>query len=195
MQPLRCQEPPCNPCAAGNPCGPCGAAAPVELTKAEAVAVYNCLFAEMQAGYAKAGNRFASQFVNWRVYNDRPYTSGTHGGRFVNNYANSIARSTYRQYEKADKMPVGGVLAKDSFAVTPQGRAAAGPFFLMEKMKPGFHKASGDWRYTLIMPDGAVIGATKGKGHANVKFCHECHIAVAEDQDSMMFLPEEIRIN
>jgi hypothetical protein len=35
---------------ASNPCGPCGAAAaPVELTTAEAVAVYNCLKDEMKS--------------------------------------------------------------------------------------------------------------------------------------------------
>ncbi len=189
---------PCNPCAARNPCNPCNpcaAAADVALTKEEAIAVYHCLLAEMQAGYAKAGNRVAGQFVKWPIHNNRPYASATHGGWFVNNYANAIARPTYRAYEKAGKMSVGGVLAKDSFTVTPQGAAAAGPLFLMEKMKAGFHAASGDWRYALIMPDGAVVGTTNGKGHANVKFCHECHISVAEDQDSMMFLPEEFRIN
>ena len=185
---------PCNPCAAKNPCNPCGAAAAVTLTKFEAIAVYNCLFATMQAGYAKSGNRFAGQFVNWPIYNSQPYISGTHGGRLVNNYGNYIARQ-YAKFEKAGKMPAGSALAKDSFAVMPNGRAAAGPLFLMEKMRAGFLKASGDWRYTLIMPNGAVVGSTKGKGSANVKFCHECHMSVAEDQDSMLLLPEEYRIN
>ena len=90
-------------------------------------------------------------------------------------------------------MKVGRVLAKDSFTVTPKGRAGVGPFFLMEKMGRGFSKASGDWRYTLILPSGQVVGTTNGRGSNNVKFCIDCHISVAGEQDSMFFLPEEFR--
>jgi hypothetical protein len=39
------------------------------------------------------------------------------------------------------------------------------------------------------------VGTTNGKGKSSVKFCYECHNAVAEDQDTMMFLPEELRVN
>jgi len=66
---------------------------------------------------------------------------------------------------------------------------------LMEKMRQGFLKASGDWKYTLVMPNGKIIGITNGRGSTNVKFCYQCHMSVAEDQDSMMFMPEEVRRN
>ena len=46
-----------------------------------------------------------------------------------------------------------------------------------------------------IMANGQTVGATNGKGSANVKFCAECHISVAADQDSMLLLPEEFRRN
>jgi hypothetical protein len=36
---------------------------------------------------------------------------------------------------------------------------------------------------------------TNGKGSNNVKFCAEFHISVAEEQDSMLLLPEEVRRN
>ncbi len=188
---------PCNPCAAKNPCSPCNPCAAsdeVELTTAEAISAYGCLSNEMQAGYDKSGNKYAAAYSKWTIYNTRPYTSATHGGRFVNNFASAKARN-YGRYEKAGKMPPGAILAKDSFQVRPDGRTAAGPLFLMEKMHAGFSKASADWRYTLIMANGQTIGATNGKGSANVKFCAECHISVAEDQDSMLFLPEEVRRN
>ncbi len=146
----------------------------------------------MQAGYNKSGLKLASAYSTWKIYNTRPYTSGTHGGRFVNNYANAKAKA-YGRFEKSGKMPPGAVLAKDSFAVQPNGRTAAGPLFLMEKMHAGFSKASANWRYTLIMPNGQTIGATNGKGSNNVKFCAECHISVAEDQDSMLLVPEDVR--
>ncbi len=135
---------PCNPCAAKNPCNPCNpcaAAADIELTTAEAVSAYGCLSKGMQAGYNKSGDKYAAAYSTWKIYNTRPYTSATHGGRFVNNYANAKAKA-YGRYEKAGKMPSGAVLAKDSFAVRPNGRTAAGPLFLMEKMHAGFSKAS-----------------------------------------------------
>ncbi len=45
----------------------------------------------------------------------------------------------------------------------------------------------------MIMADGSVFGQTGGKGTGNVTFCHQCHVAVAEDQDHMYFLPDEFR--
>ena len=141
-----------------------------------------------------SGNKTAAAYAKWAIYNTQPYVSGTHGGRFVNNFANAKAKN-YELYEKAGKMPAGAILAKDSFQVRPNGKTAAGPLFLMEKMHGGFSKASADWRYSLIMASGQTVGVTKGKGSKNVQFCAECHISVAEDQDSMLFLPEEVRRN
>ena len=92
-------------------------------------------------------------------------------------------------------MPRGAVLAKDSFSINAKAGAGAGPFFLMEKMGAGFSKASGDWQYTLVMPNGKIVGKTNGRGSANVKFCYQCHMSVAEDQDSMLLMPEEVRRN
>ena len=187
----------CNPCAANpcNPCGPCGAAAPVELTAAESASVYDCLKGEMKTAYAKSGNLWAKWFLEWKAFSKQPYVSGTHGNRYVSNYASKKARDTYGKYEKSGKMPQGGILAKDSFTVGKDGRVSVGPLFLMEKMGGNFNKASGNWRYTLIMPNGQVVGTTGGHGDKNVKFCITCHITVAEDQDSMFFLPEELRVN
>jgi hypothetical protein len=45
------------------------------------------------------------------------------------------------------------------------------------------------------MPNGQTVGTTNGKDKSSVKFCYECHNAVAEDKDAMMFLPEELRVN
>jgi hypothetical protein len=70
--------------------------------------------------------------------------TATHGGRFVHNFASKKASGQYAKFEKVGKMVRGGVLAKDSFTVTPQGKVSVGPLFLMEKMKAGFNKASSD---------------------------------------------------
>ncbi|MDH3241466.1 MAG: cytochrome P460 family protein [Alphaproteobacteria bacterium] len=148
---------------------------------------------ELLHAYQKSGHAAATASAKWRRYNHVSYPSSTHGGRFVNNYANARA-SKYGGFENAGKMPKGAVLAKDSFSVTKAGGVSVGPLFLMEKMGAGFSKASGDWRYTMIMPDGSVFGTTNGKGSAKMKFCAECHAAVGETQDHMFFLPAEYRV-
>ena len=184
---------PCNPCAAGacNPCNPCGGAAMAEIEPDEAASAYGCLIDQLLAGYAKSGNPTAAAYTSWRRYNTVPYQSATHGGRYVNNYANGTA-SAYGDFEDVGHLPQGSIVAKDSFAVKGNGAVAAGPLFLMEKMGAGWHPESGDWRYTLVMPDGTVIGETHGKSTANVEFCAECH-ATMEDTDSLWFLPEDVR--
>ncbi len=194
-----CAAAKCNPCAAAKcgacgACNPCAAGAGAELTDAEAVKVYDCLMKEMKAAYAKSDDATAVSYQAWPRYSRHAYVSGTHGNRYVQNYANATARA-YGAYEKAGRMPAGSVLAKDSFAVTPNGKVSIGPLFIMEKMNAGFNSASGDWRYSMIMPNGAVFGATKGAGSKKVAFCAGCHISVAPDVDSMFFLPEEYRVS
>ncbi len=195
---------PCNPCAganpcAANPCNPCAAAAPVELTDEEAIAAYQCIKPSLKAGYGKSnlmsdtGLAIATNYQDWTRYSTLAYQSATHGGRFVQNYANAVAR-IYGEYENAGAMPAGAVTAKDSFAVNG-GQVVAGPLFVMEKMPAGFNADSGDWRYTLVMPDGKMIGTTNGKGSENVAFCADCHTGTRGDQtDSLFFVPLEYRV-
>ena len=47
----------------------------------------------------------------------------------------------------------------------------------------------------MVLPTGAIMGVTKGTNSKAMRFCYECHISVAEDQDSLLFLPEENRQN
>jgi len=89
---------------------------------------------------------------------------------------------------------VGSIIAKDSLAVTDDNKILPGPLFLMEKMPAGFNYVSGDWRYTMVMPDGSMFGTTNGVGSDNVKFCIACHLAV-EAQDHLYFPPKQYRRN
>ena len=129
--------------------------------------------------------------MDWGVFNTVAYKSWTHGGRFVNNFANGVAAASYGTMEEGGAMPVGSVLAKDSFAVTGKGMVVPGPLFVMEKMPGGFNADSEDWRYTLVMPNGKIIGTTDGAGSGNVAFCIDCHVYA--ERDSMLFIPEEYR--
>jgi hypothetical protein len=164
------------------------------LTNAEAAAAYDCVTGQMNSAYGKSGDATAAGYTGWRRYSKVAYQSSTHGERYVQNYANATAQA-YGAYENAGVMPAGSVLAKDSFSVNAGGNVAVGPLFLMEKMAAGFNAESGDWKYTMILPNGSVFGETNGRNSSGMQFCIECHAAVAEDQDHMMFLPEEYRTN
>ncbi len=166
----------------------------MELTDAEAGKAYDCLLEEMKAAYAKSDHEVALTYTSWRRYSKQSYVSATHGNRYVQNYGNEAAKA-YGAFEDAGTMPGGATLAKDSFSVTADGKVMVGPLFVMEKMPAAWYADSDDWRYTMVMPDGSIFGTTKGAGSAKVKFCFECHMSVAPEVDSMMFLPEEYRVS
>ncbi len=165
---------------------------PADLSHQEAREVYEELVDEMTSGYALSASRAAMSYESWTVYNNAPYRSVTHGQRFVNNYGNGIA-APYGDFESAGTMPAGSILAKDSFTVTDSGDVEPGPLFLMEKMPKGFNYVSGDWRYTMIMPDGEFFGETNGKRSERVEYCIECHLA-REKFDHLYFIPKAVRV-
>jgi Cytochrome P460 len=163
-----------------------------ELAPADAEAVYTALRQELAERYGRSGEALVSDYQLWQRYNTVPYGSMTHGRRFVNNYANAAARA-YGLYEAAGRLPVGSVLAKDSFVVLEDGKVEPGPLFVMEKMPRGFNYVTGDWRYSMISPQGELAGRTKGFRAERVEFCISCHLA-KEDQDHLFFLPRELRV-
>jgi hypothetical protein len=165
---------------------------PARLSEADALSIYDRIRDDMAAAYRLSRNPLATQFYNWRRYNSAPYLSATHGDRYINNYANAKAKSYGRK--GAGPMPAGAVLAKDSFTVTGQGDVFTGPLFLMEKMAPGFSAKTREWRYTMIMPDGSLFGATNGAGSERVEFCAICHATAGESMDHLFFVPEKYRI-
>jgi hypothetical protein len=148
----------------------------------------------MTGGYAKAGVKDVQGYSGWTNVASSPYQSATHGNRYVNNFADKYAAYRYKLYEKAGPIPVGSVIAKDSFLVKANGKLSPGPLFIMKKMPAGFSKDTGNWQYSMIMPNGKLVGTTNGKGAATMKFCAECHASVAENQDSLFFLPAEYRV-
>lgn len=160
------------------------------MSDTEAAAVYDLLLKDANP-YLSDDSGIAADYRDWDNYNTVPYVSATHGGRYVNNYANGTA-ANYGKFEGFGEMPVGSVLAKDSFLVDASGETTVGPLFLMRKMEAGFRPDFGDWEYTLIMAGGNVFGITNGKGSGNVEFCGSCHMAVP-GQDHMFFLPVEYR--
>jgi hypothetical protein len=165
---------------------------PARLSDADALSIYDRIRDDMAAAYRLSGDPVARQFHSWRRYNRAPYLSATHGDRYINNYANAVAKTYGR--EGGGPLPAGAVLAKDSFTVTRQGDVFTGPLFLMEKMPPGSSAATRDWRYTMIMPDGSLFGTTDGEGGEKVEFCATCHATAGAEADDLFFVPEEYRV-
>ena len=166
---------------------------PARLSPAEASDIYRSLAADMTEIYALSGDPAAGVYQSWTRYNTAPYLSATHGQRYANNFANAIARA-YGRFEQSGILPMGSVVAKDSVAATAAGEVFPGPLFLMEKMPAGFSPASGDWRYTMIMPDGSLFGVTGGEGAERVEYCIGCHLA-RERYDHLYYPPKEFRVS
>ncbi len=161
---------------------------PASLVPGEAQHIYEIALKALAAGYARSGNPSAGSYSSWRRYNTVPYLSSTHGNHYINNYVNEKARD----YGSGKRLAVGSVIAKDSFSVTETGGILLGPLFLMEKMPKGFSYVSGDWKYSLIQPDGTMFGETNGVGSKRVQYCISCHLAL-EAQDHLYFVPPEYR--
>lgn len=61
-----------------------------------------------------------------------------------------------------------------------------GPLYMPEKMPAGFDPDGGDWRYTLLGPDGQIVGQTGGRADVWMGHCKACHVA-AREQDFLLF--------
>jgi class 3 adenylate cyclase len=165
---------------------------PADLEAADAYTIYERIQADMAAVYRRSNNELAGRYQSWRRYNVTPYLSAQHGRRFVNNYGNSSA-AAYAKFEDAGFLPAGLVIAKDSFEVRENGDVVTGPLAIMEKMSDGFDPDGGNWRYTMILPNGNVFGTTGGAHSERVDFCGTCHKR-AQKNDFLFFLPKEFRI-
>jgi hypothetical protein len=164
---------------------------PARLAGERAEDTYGLVAGALAAGYARSGLTEAREYRSWRRFNTVPYLSATHGNHYVSHYANRKAWA-YARYEEAGTFPQGAIVAKDSFSVTETGGILLGPLFLMEKMPRGFNPVSGDWRYTMVLPDGSIAGRTRGKDAQRVDYCVACHLA-REDFDHLYFVPPELR--
>ncbi len=164
---------------------------PADLKSDDANAIYDSIIKQMAEGYAQSGIRAAKDYLKWRRDNNAPYLSGGHGNRFLNNYGNAVSKS-YLKLRRGGKMPVGTVLAKDSFTVTDDKEIFGGALFLMEKLADNAKPQTGDWRYVMIMPDGSIFGDNAVAGDESMQFCHDCHKRV-KTRDYLFLIPQKFR--
>lgn len=162
----------------------------------EAQRLYDCISDSLYESYQGSGLPEAAEYRQWNFASTAPYLSATHGNRFVNNLVNETGREAYLDFlDTGFKMPAGSMTAKESFTIDKAGKVKRGPLFFMEKVARGELPDTGDWKYTLILPNGKVMGVTGTETGKKVAFCHDCHEAVLESQDAMFYLPEEYRVS
>ena len=158
---------------------------PWDLDAAAVAALYACMEGRMAEGYAAGGDPIAAAYRGWTAAATRPALAGPHGERFLQTFANDVAAEAYLRFREGDfAMPVGSVLAKESFAVR-DGTARVGPLFVMEKVEGAAEH--GGWSYSAVQPDGTPMGISQG-------FCHDCHGGF-EARDSMGYPLEEVRVS
>ncbi len=153
------------------------------------MALYDCIKGKMIEGYTKAGDETAAAYRDWQVTASRPAVQGAHQERFLLTFANDIAAEQYLKFEaEGVSMPVGSVLAKESFrASAKKKKALVGPLFLMTKVEEGGAPETNDWVYGGLLPNGKPMKFKQA-------FCHDCHSAW-EDQDFLAYPVEEVRLS
>ncbi len=166
---------------------------PATLSGARAEGIYQAIRETMRRQYGQSSDPVTLSYQGWRRFTTAPYRSSLHGDRFVNNYANHVA-ARYGFYEKSGTMPPGSIVAKDSFVVTADGSVTTGPLFLMEKKPGGFDPKTGDWLFTMIRPNGTVVGDSWSRNTDSVAFCANCHNRAPPGQDHLFFMPREVRV-
>lgn len=174
-------------CEAGKPAA--------ELTHEDAQALYECLAEDMHAGYMEGDKRwipeeFVADYRGWTVANTAPAAPGFHAGRYLSTWVNDTGAEEYLKYleEREDDMPAGTVIAKESFDVSEDGVATAGPLFIMQKVEEGTSPDSEDWYYMMVAPNG------RPQAVEVYTACVACHTGNFGYRDSLGYPMEDVRV-
>jgi len=160
---------------------------PFEIDAAGVTALYDCIKGALVEGYSAGDNEVAAVYRDWAATATRPGVAGPHGNRFLMTFANDVAAEQYLKFEdEGVVMPVGSVLAKESFKISKKGKVRRGPLFIMTKVAAGEADEFDNWVYSAVQPKGKAMKIKQG-------FCHDCHVAY-EDQDNLGYPLEEVRL-
>lgn len=161
----------------------------IDFEQADIDRLYDCVKDDLAAGYAKEGHPVGSVYRDWQATSTGPAAPGPHGDRFLYTFANDTAFADYVSYRDDGgwSMPVGSVLAKESYTLTKEGAPRKGPLFVMTKVAGGEADEFGNWVYSAVQPNGKNMGIKQS-------FCHDCHQAFA-DQDSLGFPDTDVRFS
>ena len=159
-----------------------------DLNNEQVQSLYDCIKSELREGYASKGVDLTSDYAGWKAAATLPAAPGVHGKRFLMTFVNDTGFEEYVKYsDERGPMPVGSILAKESFNVSKKGKVKKGPLFFMTKVAAGGDAEKfGNWVYAAVTPKGKAMKVKQG-------FCHGCHEAF-EDQDAMGYPAEEVRL-
>ena len=160
-----------------------------DLSEEQIVEVYDCIRDDLRKGYAKGDNAWAKEYFNWGATATRPAAPGVHGGRFMMTFVNEVGHAEYIKFSderEDDPLPVGTIVAKESYKVNKKKAVRKGPLFFMEKVAAGTADEYGNWVYSVVQPNGKP-------GKISQKFCHDCHGAYS-DQDALGYPDEDVRL-
>ena len=165
-----------------------------DLTFEEAQKVYDCIEADLHAGYMKGDKKwipaeFVADYRNWTLANTLPANPGFHGGRFLMTRINDVGAEAYLKFaEENVVIPAGTVIAKESFAVTEKGEVQPGPLFIMQKVAAGVSPETDDWYYMMVGPDGTPQAVPV------MVACNECHMGNYGHQGDLGYPDPEVRV-
>jgi len=140
-------------------------------------------------GYKRGDNDIAAAYTSWNAASTAPEKTGDiHSGRYMMTFVNAAGYDEYVAFKSIDaNMPLGTVIAKETFMLKRAGKFRPSPLFTMEKV--GLEKAPDT--------DGWYYGRVNAKGRnmpTGQKFCHSCH-AGFKSQDFLGYPAREVRVN
>lgn len=155
----------------------------------EIAALYACVVDDLEAGYGANDHEIGAVYRTWGAAATGPALPGVHGERFLNTFVNEVGYDQYIEYAFGDDfaMPVGTVIAKESYKLRNDGTPRLGPLLIMTKVEAGTEAEEfGNWVYSGVQPNGKTMGVKQS-------FCHDCHSAYA-DQDSLGYPLDHVRL-
>lgn len=160
----------------------------LDFTQDQIDALYECVRDELPVAYGAGDNEVAAQYREWDAAATGPAAPGFHGGRFLNTFVNETGHAEYIRYEDDDEafeMPVGTVIAKESYTLR-DGAPRIGPLFIMTRAETSEYPDTDGWVYSAVQPNGNAMGISQS-------FCHDCHGGFAFS-DSLGYPAFDVRL-
>lgn len=159
-----------------------------ELNPEQVQVIYDCIREELRAGYKAGDDPVAVAYTDWGAASKLPAAPGFHSNRFLMTFVNETGFDAYTDFKDEDAlMPVGTVIAKESFGINKKKVVRKGPLLIMEKVAVGTADEFDNWVYSGVTSKGKVMKIKQA-------FCHDCHVGF-EAQDNLGYPVEEVRVS
>lgn len=141
---------------------------------------YDCLEGWLLDSYAQSKHVVPALIEDWERASYAPFKMEQIADRYLVIYGNERAVGEEETVWLDRDMPIGAIVAAAGFTIDGEGRAIPAPLFIYEKMSNGYLFGRGNWRQTLIEPDGTIAAVTKGPGAEQLTACADCGARAAD---------------